>query len=273
MSTRAATTLVDRRRAVRYARHRRRRTALLGLVAGSALVAGVWWLGTGPVLSVTSVEISGYRQPDQATIARTVQIAARHGTMLKLPTVSVREALSRYPWVRDVSVHHNWLRGIDVRIVQATPAAIAVTGDGRRLVVSTDGRVLGQDTKERPLPVYRVASLTVGEWLRGPAQRGPFEFLTAMSPQTGRQVKDLRLERGVVIGRLAGGTELKLGPPRQLWAKGRAVEAVLESPKIAEQLAKAGYLDVSAPKQPTLGGLPAEGEVAPSTEGQPLSTG
>ena len=55
---------------------------------------------------------------------------------------------------------------------------------------------------------------------------------------------------------LAGGAELKLGPPRQLWAKGRALEAVLDSPKIAEKLALAGYLDVSAPKQPTLGGFP-----------------
>ncbi len=273
MSTRAATALMDRRRAVRHARHRRRRTALLGLVAGSAIVAGGWWLGTGPLLSVTSVEISGYRQADQATVIRTVQIAARRGTMLKLPTVDVREALARYPWVQDISLHHNWLRGIDVRIVQATPAAIAVTGDGRRLVVSDVGRVLGDAAESRDLPTYRVGALKVGTWLRGPAQRAPFEFLTAMSSEAGRRVQDLRWERGVVIGRLATGAELKLGPPRQLWAKGRAVEAVLNSPKIAEKLATADYLDVSAPTQPTLGGLSSDTPIAPSTVGQPLTTG
>lgn len=273
MSTRAATALMDRRRAVRHARHRRRRTVLLGLVAGSAIVAGGWWLGTGPVLSVTSVEISGYRQPDQANVLRTVQIAARRGTMFKLPTVDVRESLARYPWVQDVSVHHNWLRGIDVRIVQATPAAIAVTGDGRRLVVSDAGRALGEAGDVRGLPAYRVPALAVGDWLRGPAQRAPFEFLSAMSPEAGRRVEDLRLEGGVVIGRLAGGALLRLGPPRQLWAKGRAVEAVLDNPTIAKNLATAGYLDVSAPKQPTLGGFPAETSTAPSTEGQPLPTG
>jgi POTRA domain-containing FtsQ-type protein len=264
---------MDRRRAVRHARHRRRRTALLGVVAGSAIVAGGWWLGTGPMLSVTSVEISGYRQPDQPTILRTVQIAARHGTMLRLPTVEVRESLARYPWVQDVSVHHNWLRGIDVRIVQATPAAIAVTGDGRRLVVSDAGRVLGEASEVGGLPTYRVPALTVGAWLRGPAQRAPFEFLRAMSPEAGRRVHDLRLEQGVVIGRLATGADLRLGPPRQLWAKGRAVEAVLGNPRITEKLATAGYLDVSAPKQPTLGGFPADTSTVPSTEGQPLSTG
>jgi hypothetical protein len=242
-------------------------------VAGSAVVAGGWWLGTGPLLSVTSVKISGYRQADQAMVMRTIRIAARRGTMLKLPTVAVREALVRYPWVQDVSLHHNWLRGIDVRIVQATPAAIAVTGDGRRLVISDAGRVLGDAGEIRNLPTYRVPALTVGTWLRGPAQRAPFEFLTAMSPQSARRVQNLRLERGVVIGRLATGAELKLGPPRQLWAKARAVEAVLDSPKIAEKLATAGYLDVSAPRQPTLGGLPSDTPTAPSTVGQPLTTG
>ena len=273
MSTRAATALMDRRRAVRHARHRRRRTVLLGLVAGSAIVAGGWWLGTGPLLSVTSITISGYRQPDQASVIRTVQIAARRGTMLKLPTVSVREALAGYPWVQDISLHHNWLRGIDVRIVQATPAAIAVTGDGRRLVVSQTGRVLGDAGEIRDLPTYPVPALKVGAWLRGPAQRAPFEVLTAMSPELGRRIQDLRLERGVVIGRLVTGAELKLGPPRQLWAKGRAIEAVLNSPKIAEKLATAGYLDVSAPKQPTLGGFPSDAPIVPSTIGQPLTTG
>ncbi len=273
MSTRAATGLMDRRRAVVIARHRRRRTALLGVVAGSAIVAGVWWLGSGPLLSLTTVEISGYRQPDQAEVVRAVQIASHNGTMLKLPTVAVRQALAQYPWVQDVAVHHTWPRGMDVKIIQATPAAVALTTDGRRLVVANSGRVLGVDTEARGLPTYRVPTLQVGAWLRGPAQRAPFEVVTAMSPAIGRRVRDLRFARGVIVGRLAGGPDLVLGPPRQLWAKGRAIEAVLTSPVIAKKLARAGYLDVSAPQQPMLGGIAAEGEAEPSTEGQPLPTG
>jgi hypothetical protein len=264
---------MDRRRAVRLARVKRRRTALLSLVAGSAVVLGAWWVGTGPMLSVSSVRISGYRQADQAKILRTVQIASRHGTMLRLPTVAVREALAPYPWVQDVSVHHNWLRGLDVRVVQATPAAVALTADGRRLVISDTGRVLGPDMANRALPVYRVPSLKVGSWVRGPAQRGPFEFLTAMDPDTARRVRELRYEGGIVLGQIADGPELRLGPPRQLWAKGRAVEAVLGSAKIADKLQAAEYLDVSSPKQPTLGGIPADEQPTPSTEGQPLPQG
>ena len=185
----------------------------------------------------------------------------------------MREALERFPWVQEVSVHHTWPRGMDVSIVQATPAAIALTGDGRRLVVSDSGRVLGVDTTNRDLPTYRAPSLQVGARLRGPAQRAPFQVVTAMSSAAGRRVRDLRFERGVIVGRIEGGPKLILGPPRQLWAKGRAIEAVLTNRAIAKDLVGAEYLDVSAPNQPMVGGLPADGQDVPSTEGQPSPTG
>lgn len=270
---RAGTALIDRRRAVRFARHRRRRTMLLGGVAATATILGAWWLGTGPLLSLTAVNISGYQQADQAVVARTVQIAARNGTMLKLPTVAVREALDPYPWVEDVHLSHNWLRSADVTIVQATPVAVALTADGRRILVSSSGRALGVDARGRELPVYRVPSLRVGAWLRGSVERAPFVVLTSMSASAARRVRDLRLQHGVLVGRLSHGTELKLGPPTELWAKSRALEAVLNSPKIADQLAAATYLDVSAPKQPTLGGVPETASGQPSTEGQASPTG
>lgn len=272
MSTRAATGLLDRRRALVQARHRRRRTALLAALAGSAVVAGGWWIATGPLLAVNSVNVSGYQQLDQAGVVRTVRIATREGTMLRLPTVAVREALAHYPWVADVRVHHNWPRGIDVQIVQATPAAIAVTASGERLVVSNTGRVLGADTGTRTLPTFQTSATKAGDSLRGPAQRAPFEFLTAMSAETARRVRDLRVEGGVLVGRLVEGPMLRLGPPRLVWAKGRALEAVLANTKIAGSLSTAGYLDLSAPRQPTLGGFAVEpesdGPVEGSTEGQ-----
>lgn len=255
MSTRAATGLLDRRRAVLQVRHRRRRTMLLVGVTGCAAVAGAWWVANGPLLAVTDVQISGYRQADQARVVETVRIASRDGTMLKLPTVAVRESLASFPWVADVSVHHNWLRGIDVRIVQATPAAVAVTPSGERLLVSDTGRVLGDDPGGLRLPAYRAPELAVGATLRGPAQRAPFAFLAAMAPATARRVQDLAVVNGVLVGRLADGPELRAGPPREVWAKARALDAILAAPRLRESLAAATYLDLSAPKQPTLGGV------------------
>jgi cell division septal protein FtsQ len=265
---------LDRRRAITQAKHRRRRTTLLAGIAVSAGVAGSWWVATGPLLGLTHVEISGYTQPDQARVMRTIQIAARKGTMLRLPTVAVRDALIRHPWVASVEVHHNWPRGIDVTIVQAKPVAVALASDGRRLLISDGGRVLGEDAEGADLPRFRMPPARPGDWLRGQAQRAPFEFLTAMNPDVARSVTDLRLEGGVVTARLVDGPELRLGPPRMMWAKGRALEAVVENTELETPLAKAEYLDLSAPAQPTLGGFPAgesgvDGAIEGSTERQP----
>lgn len=269
MSTGVATGLLDRRRAVAEARHRRRRTVLLAAVATLASVVGAWWLATGPVLAVKDVSISGYRQPDQARLVETVRIAARHGTMLKLPTVAVREALAAFPWVAGVELHHNWLRGVDVKIVEAIPVAVAVTASGARLLVSEQGRVLGEGTVGRPLPQYEVRALRVGDMLRGREERAPFVFLQAMAPQAAIKIRELRLQHGVLVGRLADGLELRVGSPTDLWAKARAFEAVVGSRKLADSLATASYLDLSAPKQPTLGGIPQQsGSAQGSTKSQ-----
>jgi cell division septal protein FtsQ len=255
VSTGVATGLLDRRRAVAEARHRRRRTMLLAFLAAVAAFVGAWWIGTGPLLGVKEVSISGYRQPDQARLVATVRIAARHGTMLKLPTVAVREALADFPWVANVEVHHNWLRGVDVTIVQATPVAIAVTASGARLLVSGQGRVLGPDTGGRSLPTFQIRAAGVGAELRGAEQRAPFTFLRSMNPRAAATVRSLRLDHGVMVGRVSSGLELRVGPPTELSAKARAYEAVVTSRKLAESLAGAGYLDLSSPKQPTLGGI------------------
>jgi len=274
VTSRAATGLLERRRSVVGAKHRRRRTVLLAGVAGAAGLAGSWWVATGPLLGVTHVEISGYRQADQALIMRTVQIAAHDGTMLRLPTVAVREALMRHPWVAGVEVHHNWPRGIAVKIIEATPVAVALATDGRRLLISDAGRVLGEDFEGTELPTFGMPGSTPGAWLRGPAQRAPFEFLTAMNPEVGRSVRNLRLQGGVVTAELVDGPELRLGPPTLMWAKGRALEAVVGNPELETPLGMAEYLDLSAPTQPTFGGFPADegdvdGTIEGSTEGQP----
>lgn len=273
MSTGVATGLLDRRRSLAHARHRRRRTMLLGGLAASAAVAGSWWVATGPMLAVHEVNISGYRQPDQARVVETIRIAARTGTMLKLPTVAVREALAPYPWVADVEVHHNWPRGLDVVIVPAHPSIVAITAAGERLAISETGRVLGSAPKAvAALPSYRVADLTIGSRLSGPAERAPFTFLTAMGPAAAAKVHDLRYAEGVLIGRLASGAQLRLGPPTLLWEKGRALEALLADKRLVAALPDAEYLDLSAPGLPAL--KPAEDPASEaSTEGSTPSSG
>jgi len=63
------------------------------------------------------------------------------------------------------------------------------------------------------------------------------------------------VEDGELLGRLAAGPELRLGPPDRIAIKARALTAVLDhlSP---EEERTARYLDVSVPDRPALGTAP-----------------
>ncbi len=241
-------------------RHQRRRTMLLCAVALSALLSGGWWIATGPLLGISHVNVSGYDNADQARVVRTIQISARSGTMLRLPTVAVREALANSPWVEGVEVHHNWPRGVDVRITQAKPAAVAVTDEGRHVIVATSGRVLAAADDATELPTLRVATAPIGGYLTGPARREPFQLLSAMEPSVARKLQDLRVTGQSMSATLADGFEVKLGPPSQGWEKGRALEAMLTATKAQDDFAKHAYIDLTIPSRPMLGGVRASAE-------------
>jgi cell division septal protein FtsQ len=264
MSTRVSTGLLDRRKTVIARRHQRRRTTLLVIVVVAALLAGGWWIATGPLLRVSQVNIFGYSQVDQSRIARTVQIAARSGTMLQLPTVAVREALASSPWVEGVEVHHNWPKAIDVRITQATPIAVAIAEDGSRLLISESGRVLGESDLDTALPTFQIGQAAVGSWLSRPSLRAPFQLISAMDPEVARRVKDLRMEGGLMRARLEDGLEIRLGPPTLAWQKGRALEAMLTAALATEDLAASQYIDLTVPGKPMLGGTRDDGDESQS---------
>lgn len=254
MSTRVSTGLLDRRRTVTARRHQRRRTTLLVAIVIAAILAGAWWIATGPLLRVSQVNISGYTQADQSRVTRTVQIAARSGTMLQLPTVAIRRALESSPWVEAVEVHHNWPKAIDVTITPATPTAVAITEEGGRLVVSDSGRVLGEADVDSPLPTFQIGQAAIGSWLNGPTLRAPFQVLSAMDPAVATRVKDLRMDGGLMRARLEDGLEIRLGPPTLAWQKGRALEAMLTAAKATKDLAASQYIDLTVPSKPMLGG-------------------
>jgi len=261
VSDRVSGALLDRRRAVRFARERRRRTIALAVLAGGAVVAGVWWTSTGPLLRMRHVSITGYTRPDQALLIQTVRIAARDGTMTRLPVQRVRAALARFPWVESVDVGHDWPFGMTVHVHQARPAAVVAGAGGASALVSADGRVLGPVEPAGHLPGIDLGATTLrtGEWLRGTSARAPLGFVRRLPAGLAGRVDRLRLESGVIVGQLAGGPELRLGTPDDLALKARALQALLRTVNPKDQRASA-YVDLSVPDRPALGGLPANPE-------------
>ena len=263
--------LLARRRAVAAVRGRRRRTVLLCLVAASAAVAGGWWVVTGPPGRIASVEVIGYDGPDSAAVKEAIRIVSRRGTVVDPPVDLLRRATSGFPWVEGIEVSRDFPRGITVHVLQAQPGAVAVPDGGPRMLLSTSGRVLGLVPSPAPsVPRVRVgdAPLQPGQTIRGPAVSAALAFAGGLSPRVAARVLALREERGALVGRLAAGPELRLGPPDDLAAKAATLDLVLGqlSPGEEEQ---AAYIDLSVPSRPAVGTEAGEGSSPASAEPPP----
>ena len=91
-----------------------------------------------------------------------------------------------------------------------------------------------------------------GERVGGEEARRSLELIRALPAAVAGRLRDMRIEDGKLVGRLAAGPEIRLGPPESLALKAESLTAVLGHLTPEEQ-AKAAYLDVSVPERPALG--------------------
>ncbi len=278
MTTGVSTRLVDRRRTEMAVRHRRRRTILLGAIAGMAAAAGAWWVATGPFMTVSHVSVTGYTQPDQARVVDAIRVAARDGNALRLPASEIERAVAGAPWVASVDVSRDLPRGLKVHIVESTPRAVAVAADGGRYLLSADGRVLAGGAAVTPehadaLPQMHVTAASVGDHLPAGVERAPLTVAVSVSPDVSARVRDLRVQGGVLTGRLLSGPELRFGPPIDLHRKARALDALLANPDAQKDLAQARYVDLSSAGAPYLDGGPEAEKASTETQGSQSGPG
>jgi cell division septal protein FtsQ len=233
----------------------RRRLALTGAACLGCGVFG-WWLATGPALTVRDVTVSGYDRPDAAQLdAALEEASSRGGSLVRPPVGAIRRAAVRFPWVRDVIVHRNWPAGLTVRIVPAEPLLVAVPARGEAVFVSPAGLVMGPAGRRGGLARVRIPGEAPAVGARLPAvARAPMTFTAALPPPLAGRLRSLRLDRGRVVGTLANGPELRLGPPVRMRAKAAALQALLAglSP---EDLEAASYIELSVPEHIAVGGL------------------
>ncbi|MGI9539284.1 MAG: cell division protein FtsQ/DivIB [Miltoncostaeaceae bacterium] len=256
--------LEARRRAVSAERMLRRRSVLLGARCAVAGLAAMWWVLTGPVLAVRSVEVSDYSGPNRAALEATLDQVAPRGTILAPPAEDLRIVARHFPDVEDVVVERKLPLGVRVRVIEARPAAVAVPKpEGAPMAVTDDGRVLGPPRAgSKGLPrVWTGSEPAIGERLQGDALLA-LRFATTIEPDVAARLRSLRVEDGRLLGKLARGPRLLLGDTRRLPAKARSLTAVLNHLPVEEERA-ATYLDVSVPEAPALGGLVP---VEPSSE-------
>jgi len=217
----------------------------------AVLLAGGWlWLRDSSLVAVERVEIRGLSGPGSGAAAVALRDAARSMTTLDVDEARLRRVASAFPAVRGIRVTAHPPHRLVIVASPQVPVAALVAG-GRPLAVAADGTLLPQ-APASGLAQVGLRAEPAGRTLRDPAALTVVAALAAAPRALRARAQRGLIDRahGIVI-ELRGGPSLYLGPAQRLRAKWIAAARVLADPSTSG----AGYIDLSAPERPAVGGL------------------
>src|SRR3954452_15190469 len=191
-------------------RRRLKGAAIAGIVVAVLALAAV--ATRLPILTVSSVQVTGAAYTDPALVAEVVK-AIDGSSMLSVDLGAARHRLEASPWVKRVSVTKDWPRGVRIDIAERTPVAGYLATDGQFRVIDDEGRIIaalpGQPT------AYPVISPTGGAY-GGAPPLAPGQQAPAAIADAGRLVRVLPDELGSKVTEVGvnevGELELHLRP-------------------------------------------------------------
>ncbi|WP_022930682.1 cell division protein FtsQ/DivIB [Patulibacter americanus] len=219
------------------------RAALLVLLAVAGVLAIVYLvLRLTPLSTVQNVTVVGVQGPKASQIRHAIERAATGQSTLGFQEGAIRDAVAGTRSITGVEVHTRFPHGVQVEVRQLL-AVGAIEAGGRRVAVSSDGRVL-PDWTPGTLPVIRGGQQRGGE-LVGGAKVAARILGGAPGPILARVA---RIDGGYTV-RLATGPALLFRDAHRLEAKWAAAVAVLSDPGTRG----ATWIDLRVPEQPVAG--------------------
>ena len=152
----------------------RRRLHRLSLVGGAvAIVVGLVWLTTTPLLDVDAIRVQGADHTGQQAVLDALHIE-RGDALLTADISGASRSLLRLPWVATAKVRRSWPGTVAVSIVERRPVAAVAAKKGGWVLVDVGGRQLDV-SREPAVELVRVAGLPLVPApgvLAGPAYDG-----------------------------------------------------------------------------------------------------
>ena len=227
------------------------RAAVLAVLIGATLGAGVRWVLEQSVFRVQHVTFTGLRHETTAQ-AMFVSGLERHPTMFGLSVSSVRHNLARFAWIDSVTLSKRWPNTVVVRVVEATPVAVAFDVHHQLRYVDARGRDLGAAPLTANLPLLDDVNPTGSTW---PFTRAGYNaaYVASQLPRAfASQVAQVRVNaHGVVTLKLTTPVSFILGVPTDLQEKFVAIASVIKHstlvPGSVVDVTVPGELAVSAP--------------------------
>ncbi|MBV9918028.1 MAG: FtsQ-type POTRA domain-containing protein [Solirubrobacterales bacterium] len=253
----------------RFRLPRPRPRLLLALVAALVILAGAWlWFRDSSLVGVKRVTVSGLSGPDAGRIRDALTTAARNMTTLHVHMDQLHTAVTPYPAVKRLQVSTHFPHGMTIRVVEQVPVA-ALTFDGRRVAVASDGTLLHDLVTVASLPVIPVSALPGGSQVSDPNALDAVRLLaSAPYPMLARVSLVSTAAAHGLVAQLRAGPSIFFGDTRDLVLKWTAAAAVLADPGSAG----AAYIDVTDPRRPAAGaGSAAPGAGSPASAQTPAA--
>ena len=257
--------LAERIRALPALGRPRPRTLLAAVTALVLLLAGWFWLRESSLVAVRTVEVTGIDGSQGARVRAALEDAARSMTTLHVRRSALDTAVAPFSLVKRLEVSTDFPHTMRIHVV-TNVAVGAVTVDGRRIAVTSDGTILRDVVAPARLPQIPLRATPAGARLTEPSAVAAVAALSAAPTALRERVEAVRTTArlGLTL-QLAHGPLLIFGTAERLAAKWAAAAAVLADPDAAGATA----INLLAPERPATSGLPGG---APTTSESDLPT-
>lgn len=245
--------VAERRRGVSEDRARHRLRRVLGIIALIAVGAFGFWLIRSPLLSISSISISG------ATISDPAVIIDEIGVIVGIPTIdvdagAVQRAVESDPWIETAEVSVRWPGTVSVVVTEHVALAPARAGDGwvmlseaSTVIEQTDGPVDGVFVVD-----IDTSATAIGAAVVNPMVNGAIAFGSALRPDLAKSAVMFVDDDGLVA--TVGGHLVRLGRPIDLEHKALVLASMLDT-----ELEEGAEINLIAPTRPAV--LNAQPEV------------
>ncbi len=246
-------------------RRPRLRTVVLLVLAVVVLVAGWFWLRDSSLVAVRQVEVTGVDGSEATGVREALDEAGRSMTTLHVRRSALETAVAPYSVVKDIDVSTGFPHTLKIHVV-TNVAVAAISLAGHRIPVTSDGTLLRDLPAASTLATVPLSTPPAGQRLTEPDALAAVAALAAAPASLRSHISTVQTTKteGLTV-QIANGPAIWLGTRERLRAKWAAAAAVLADPGSAG----ATYVDVTAPEQPAVGGLPGG---APATSASDLPT-
>jgi len=214
-------------------------------LTGTVLLLGGQWVLHRSIFRVQHVTFIGLHHESAFQVELASGLFA-HPTMAGISASSIEKNLTRFPWIRSITLQKQWPNHLTVFVTETSPVAVAFNDHNVLQYVDEYGRDLGKAPMNAPLPTLKYVNPRPGTWPYERAGEGAAHVASQLPIAFSSQVSVItENHQGVVTLQMTTPVSFVLGRDTNLHAKFVAIASVIAH----STLSPGDVVDVTVPDE------------------------